>query len=106
MIDAKLLKKKVFARREEIEALLDEAYRASRTDTDGFQAWFLRKLQDLGLKAEEFRVGYDEIVLQPAFRAAYPDEESAVNPPRNVVGTLNPGGKCSDHSSSGTSLNS
>ncbi len=93
MIDAKLLKKKVFARREEIEALLDEAYRASRTDTDGFQAWFLRKLQDLGLKAEEFRVGYDEIVLQPAFRAAYPDEESAVNPPRNVVGTLNPGGK-------------
>jgi len=93
MIDVKMLKEKVSAHRKEIEALLNEAYQASRTDTDSFQAWFLRKLQDLGLKAEEFRVGYDEIVLQPAFRATYPDKESVVNPPRNVVGTLNPGGK-------------
>ena len=92
MKDVKELKKRIFARRDEIEALLKEAYRESRIDVDSFQAWFFQKLRDLGLKADEFRMEYDEIERQPAFRAAYPDRESVVDPPRNVVGTLNPDG--------------
>ena len=92
MEDVKRLKNKIISRRDEIEALLDEAYQASRIDVDSFQTWVMQKLQGLGLKADEFRVEYEEVVRQPAFRAAYPDQGSVVDPPRNVVGALNPGG--------------
>jgi len=90
MEDVKRLKSEIISRRDEIEALLEEAYQASRIDVDSFQTWVMQKLQSQGLKADEFRVEYAEVAQQPAFRAAYPDQGSVVDPPRNVIGALNP----------------
>ncbi len=73
----------------EHEQLFREAYKASLISIDNFQDWISRKIKELGMEAEHFRVQGNELKEQPSFHFTYRDPDSIEEGPKNIVGYLN-----------------
>ncbi len=73
----------------EHEQLFREAYKASLISIDNFQDWISKKIKELGMEAERFRVQGNELKDQPSFHSTYRDPDSIEEGPKNIVGYLN-----------------
>ena len=70
--------------------ILKDAYTASLVSLESFQDWVFDTLNKIGAEAEAFKVDFEEVKAQPAYRKTYSNRFTESEGPRNVLARLNP----------------
>jgi acetylornithine deacetylase/succinyl-diaminopimelate desuccinylase-like protein len=91
--DLKEIRKDVEDRTSDHLELLEKGLQASFEELASFQSWIGEQMSELGMDAEQFTVGREELSEQPAYQKTLREDPSALRSAPNMVGTLQGSGE-------------